>query len=108
MGTRARPATRSISKTPLTPPSRWLVSASCQLDRNRLGYRLVHRVGNEAAWWKDAGIDPAKLPGSSGTTAGWIRGGSRLDRRRNVPRQIEQLTLKVRPRTAQRRPDDGR
>jgi len=20
----------------------------------------VHRVGNEAAWWKDAGIDPAK------------------------------------------------
>src|SRR6516162_234169 len=60
MGTRARPATRSISKTPLTPPSRWLVSASCQLDRNRLGYRLVHRVGNEAAWWKDAGIDPAK------------------------------------------------
>jgi len=28
MGTRARPATRSVSKTPLTPPSRWLVSAS--------------------------------------------------------------------------------
>jgi hypothetical protein len=22
-------------------------------------HRLVHRVGNEAAWWKDAGIDPA-------------------------------------------------
>jgi len=21
---------------------------------------VVHRVGNEAAWWKDAGIDPAK------------------------------------------------
>jgi hypothetical protein len=21
---------------------------------------LVHRVGNEAAWWKDAGIDPVK------------------------------------------------
>src|SRR5215510_14060175 len=33
MGTRARPATRSISKTPLTPPSRWLVSASRELDR---------------------------------------------------------------------------
>jgi hypothetical protein len=21
----------------------------------------VHRVGNEAAWWKDAGIDPVKV-----------------------------------------------
>jgi ERF superfamily protein len=26
----------------------------------RIHHRLVHRVGNEAAWWKDAGIDPAK------------------------------------------------
>jgi ERF superfamily len=25
----------------------------------RIHHRLVHRVGNEAAWWKDAGIDPA-------------------------------------------------
>jgi ERF superfamily len=24
----------------------------------RIHHRLVHRVGNEAAWWKDAGIDP--------------------------------------------------
>jgi len=26
----------------------------------RIHHRLVHRVGNEAVWWKDAGIDPAK------------------------------------------------
>jgi hypothetical protein len=25
----------------------------------RIHHRLVHQVGNEAAWWKDAGIDPA-------------------------------------------------
>jgi hypothetical protein len=25
----------------------------------RIHHRLVHRVGDEAAWWKDAGIDPA-------------------------------------------------
>jgi hypothetical protein len=24
----------------------------------RIHHRLVHRVGNEAAWWRDAGIDP--------------------------------------------------
>src|SRR5262249_57136607 len=27
----------------------------------RIHHRLVHRVGNDAAWWKDAGIDPAKV-----------------------------------------------
>ena len=26
----------------------------------RIHHRLVHRVGKEAAWWKDAGIDPVK------------------------------------------------
>jgi hypothetical protein len=26
----------------------------------RIHHRLVHRVGNEAARWKDAGIDPIK------------------------------------------------
>jgi ERF superfamily len=26
----------------------------------RIHHRLVHRVGNEAPWWKDAGIDPIK------------------------------------------------
>jgi hypothetical protein len=27
----------------------------------RIHHRLVHRVGNEAAWWKDVGIDPIKV-----------------------------------------------
>jgi hypothetical protein len=27
----------------------------------RIHHRLVHRVGNEAVWWKDAGIDPVKV-----------------------------------------------
>ena len=27
----------------------------------RIHHRLVHRAGNEAAWWKDAGIDPVKV-----------------------------------------------
>jgi hypothetical protein len=29
----------------------------------RIHHRLVHRVGNEAAWWKEAGIDPIKAAG---------------------------------------------
>jgi hypothetical protein len=27
----------------------------------RIHHRLVHRVGNEAAWWAEAGIDPVKV-----------------------------------------------
>jgi hypothetical protein len=27
----------------------------------RIHHRLVHRVGNEAAWWKEAGIDPVAV-----------------------------------------------
>jgi hypothetical protein len=27
----------------------------------RIHHRLVHRLGNESAWWKDAGIDPVKV-----------------------------------------------
>jgi hypothetical protein len=27
----------------------------------RIHHRLVHRVGNESAWWKDVGIDPVKM-----------------------------------------------
>jgi hypothetical protein len=27
----------------------------------RIHHRLVHRVGNEAAWWQDVGIDPIKV-----------------------------------------------
>jgi hypothetical protein len=67
---------------------------------------MVHRVGNEAAWWKDAGIDPAKAARKLWTAAR-IRGGSRRERR-NVPRQIEPLTSTVRLRPARRQPDDGR
>jgi hypothetical protein len=26
----------------------------------RIHHRLAHRVGNQAAWWKDARIDPVK------------------------------------------------
>ena len=29
----------------------------------RIHHRLVHRVGNEAAWWKEAGIDPVEVAG---------------------------------------------
>jgi hypothetical protein len=29
----------------------------------RIHHRLVHRVGNEAAWWRDAGIDPITVAG---------------------------------------------
>ena len=27
----------------------------------RIHHRAVHRAGNEAAWWKEAGIDPLKV-----------------------------------------------
>ena len=27
----------------------------------RIHHRLVHRVGNEASWWKEAGIDPVDV-----------------------------------------------
>ena len=27
----------------------------------RIHHRLLHRVGNEAAWWQEAGIDPIKV-----------------------------------------------
>ena len=27
----------------------------------RIHHRAVHRVGNEAAWWQDAGIEPIKV-----------------------------------------------
>jgi hypothetical protein len=40
----------------------------------RIHHRLVHRVGNEAAWWQDAGIDPIavarKLWGETRSDAG--------------------------------------
>jgi hypothetical protein len=40
----------------------------------RIHHRLVHRVGNEAAWWQDVGIDPVavarKLWGQTRSDAG--------------------------------------
>ena len=27
----------------------------------RIHHRLVHQVGNEAAWWKESGIDPIEV-----------------------------------------------
>jgi hypothetical protein len=45
---------------------------------------LVHRVGNEAAWWKDAGIDPIKaarkLWNDSRTDQGRIAPGATAQR----------------------------
>jgi hypothetical protein len=39
----------------------------------RIHHRLVHRVGNESAWWKEAGIDPVKAAGKL-----WKRTARRL------------------------------
>jgi hypothetical protein len=73
----------------------------------RIHHRLVHRVGNEAAWWKDAGIDPAKAARKLWNDGRTVQGRIAPGPRRNLPRRIEQLTLKVRPQTAQPRPDNG-
>jgi hypothetical protein len=42
----------------------------------RIHHRLVHRIGNESAWWKDAGIDPVKVARKfwNGTRLGLSRG----------------------------------
>jgi hypothetical protein len=29
----------------------------------RIHHRLVHRVGDESAWWRDLGIDPVEVAG---------------------------------------------
>jgi ERF superfamily len=44
----------------------------------RIHHRLVHRVGNEAAWWQDAGIDPI-------TVAGKLWKETRIDAGRTAP-----------------------
>jgi ERF superfamily len=54
----------------------------------RIHHRLVHRVGNEAAWWKDAGIDPVKAARQL-----WRR--TRL----NDPQDRHQPSLAARPET---------
>jgi hypothetical protein len=54
----------------------------------RIHHRLVHRVGNEAAWWKAAGIDPVKV-------ARQLWRQTRL----NDPYDPQQPSLAVRPET---------
>jgi hypothetical protein len=44
----------------------------------RIHHRLVHRVGNEAAWWQDAGIDPI-------TTARKLWKQTRIEEGRTAP-----------------------
>jgi hypothetical protein len=58
----------------------------------------AHRVGNEAAWWKDAGIDPAKAARKPWNDTRMDQGRIGLGPTRNVPRQVEQLTLSNRGR----------
>ena len=50
----------------------------------RIHHRLVHRLGNEAAWWEDAGIDPAKV-------ARKLWNDSRMDQGRIGPGPTVQL-----------------
>jgi hypothetical protein len=45
----------------------------------RIHHRLVHRVGNESAWWKEADIDPVKAAGKL-----WKR--TRLNEDRTAPK----------------------
>src|SRR5262249_35545860 len=47
----------------------------------RIHHRLAHRVGNEAAWWKEAGIDPANAARKLWNDS---MHGSGRNRRRNV------------------------
>ena len=48
----------------------------------------VHRIGNEAAWWKETGIDPLKVAASSGNTRARVKGGSGRTGRCEVPDPI--------------------
>jgi hypothetical protein len=52
----------------------------------RIHHRLVHRVGNESAWWKDAGIDPVKVARKfwNGTRLGLGLGGITRDAKPQV------------------------
>jgi hypothetical protein len=51
----------------------------------RIHHRLVHRVGNEAAWWQDAGIDPIM-------TARMLWKQTRIDARRTAPETMARGT----------------
>jgi ERF superfamily len=43
----------------------------------RIHHRLVHRVGNEAAWWKETGIDPLKAASKLWKRTRWRRAQAR-------------------------------
>jgi hypothetical protein len=49
----------------------------------RIHHRLVHRVGNESAWWNDAGIDPVEVAAKL-----WKR--ARADQGRVAPEPVPQ------------------
>ena len=52
-------ASRSASSPHAQPPALGRkASNEFTVPLCRIHHRLVHRVGNEAAWWQDAGIDP--------------------------------------------------
>lgn len=48
----------------------------------RIHHRLLHRVGNELAWWKEAGIDPL-------TAAVWLWKRTRLEDAPSQPKQLK-------------------
>jgi hypothetical protein len=61
----------------------------------RIHHRLVHRVGNEGAWWQEVGIDPIKAAGKL-----WKR--TRLDQAK--PNRAKDLSVQIREkRLAERR-----
>src|SRR5262245_829239 len=74
----------------------------------RIHHRLVRRVGNEAAWWKDAGIDPIKAARKL-----WKQ--TRIDEGRTASEPRAERALQTGPpyrtvlsRTAKSQPDERR
>jgi hypothetical protein len=65
----------------------------------RIHHRLVHRVGNESAWWKDAGIDPVKA-----ATKLWRH--ARVDQGRLAPAPPPQVPAPDRSLKSDDRPSD--
>ena len=74
----------------------WVASDEFAVPLCQIHRRLVHRVGKSRL--VEGCRHRSRLPASSGTIPAWIRGGLGRGRRRNVPRQIEQLTLSNRGR----------
>ena len=66
----------------------------------RIHHRLVHRVGNEAAWWQDAGIDPIKA-------ARKLWNETRVAQGRLRPDQASQAVVSDKKPTAAPAPDAG-